>query len=58
MRNGDRSNKTKRADGSGRTTAGKELMDRLTSLNEGPMTERMVHHLFQEIIDTLKDLQK
>ena len=36
----------------------KELLDRLTSLNEGPMTERMVHHLFQEIIDTLKDLQK
>jgi hypothetical protein len=25
---------------------------------EGPMTERMVHHLFQEIIDTLKELQK
>ena len=36
----------------------KELLDRLTLLNEGPMTERMVHHLFQEIIDTLKDLQK
>ena len=36
----------------------KELLDRLVSLNEGPMTERMVHHLFQEIIDTLKDLQK
>ena len=36
----------------------KELLDRLTSLNEGPMNERMVHHLFQEIIDTLKDLQK
>ena len=36
----------------------KELLERLTLLNEGPMTERMVHHLFQEIIDTLKDLQK
>ena len=36
----------------------KELLDRLTSLNEGPMTKRMVDHLFQEIIDTLKDLQK
>ena len=36
----------------------KELLDRLTSLNEGPMNERMVHHLFQEIIDTLKDQQK
>ena len=36
----------------------KELLDRLTSLNEGPMTESMVHHLFQGIIDTLKDLQK
>ena len=36
----------------------KELLERLTSLNEGPMTEIMVHHLFQEIIDTLKDLQK
>ena len=36
----------------------KELLDRLTLLNEGPMTERMVQHLFQEIIDTLKDLQK
>ena len=35
----------------------KELLYRLTSLNEGPMTERMVYHLFQEIIDTLKDLQ-
>ena len=36
----------------------KELLDRLTSLNEGPMTKRMVHHRFQEFIDTLKDLQK
>ena len=36
----------------------KELLDRLTSLNKGPMTEKMVHSLFQEIIDTLKELQK
>ena len=36
----------------------KELLERLTSLNDGPMTKRMVNHLFQEIIDTLKDLQK
>ena len=36
----------------------KELLDRLTSLNKGPMTEKMVNRLFQEIIDTLKELQK
>ena len=36
----------------------KELLGRLTSLNKGPMTEKMVHSLFQEIIDTLKELQK
>ncbi|MDP7438882.1 MAG: chorismate mutase [SAR324 cluster bacterium] len=35
-----------------------ELLDRLTSLNQGPMTEEMVLHIFQEIIDTLKELQK
>jgi len=35
-----------------------ELLDRLTSLNQGPMTSEMVLHLFQEIIDTLKELQK
>jgi chorismate mutase len=34
-----------------------ELLDRLTSLNQGPMTEEMVLHIFQEIIDTLKELQ-
>ena len=32
-----------------------ELLDRLTSLNQGPMTEEMVLHIFQEIIDTLKE---
>ena len=35
-----------------------ELLERLTSLNRGPMTTAMVLHLFQEIIDTLKELQK
>ena len=35
-----------------------ELLDRLTSLNQGPMTAEMVLHIFQEIIDTLKELQK
>lgn len=35
-----------------------ELMNRLTSLNSGPLTEEMVLHLFQEIIDTLKNFQK
>ena len=35
-----------------------ELLDRLTSLNHGPMTAEMVLHIFQEIIDTLKELQK
>ena len=36
----------------------KELLNRLTTLNNGPMTEKMVHRLFQEIIDTLKELQE
>ncbi len=36
----------------------KELLDRLITLNSGPMTEKMVCRLFQEIIDTLKELQK
>ncbi len=31
-----------------------ELLDRLTSLNQGPMTAEMVLHIFQEIIDTLQ----
>jgi chorismate mutase len=35
-----------------------ELLDRLTSLNQGPLSSDMVLHLFQEIIDTLKELQK
>ena len=35
-----------------------ELLDRLTSLNQGPMTAEMMLHIFQEIIDTLKELQK
>jgi len=36
----------------------KELLDRLRMVNKGPMTDAMVIYLFQQIIDTLKDLQK
>ena len=36
----------------------KELLDRLLTANKGPMTDAMVIYLFQQIIDTLKDLQK
>ena len=36
----------------------KELLDRLSKVNKGPMTDAMVIYLFQQIIDTLKDLQK
>ena len=36
----------------------KELLDRLRTVNKGPMTDEMVIYLFQQIIDTLKDLQK
>ena len=36
----------------------KELLDRLLNVNKGPMTDAMVICLFQQIIDTLKDLQK
>ena len=36
----------------------KELLDRLRTVNKGPMTDAMVNYLFQQIIDTLKDLQK
>ena len=36
----------------------KELKDRLISLNKGPMSDAMVIYLFQQIIDTLKELQK
>ena len=35
-----------------------ELLDRISSLNQGPMTADMVLHIFQQIIDTLKELQK
>ena len=35
-----------------------KLLHRLSSLNKGPMSEDMVRHLFKEIIDTLKELQK
>ena len=36
----------------------KELLDRLLTVNKGPMTDGMMIYLFQQIIDTLKDLQK
>ena len=36
----------------------KELLERLCKVNKGPMTDSMVINLFQQIIDTLKDLQK
>ena len=36
----------------------KELLDRLRKVNKGPMTDAMVSYLFQQIIETLKDLQK
>ena len=36
----------------------KELLDTLRTVNKGPMTDTMVIYLFQQIIDTLKDLQK
>ena len=35
-----------------------ELFARLVELNEGPITEAMLCHVFQEIIDTLKALQR
>ena len=35
-----------------------ELLERLISINNGPMTNEMVLHIFQEIIDTLKQLQR
>ena len=34
------------------------LLERLISINNGPMTNEMVLHIFQEIIDTLKQLQR
>ena len=36
----------------------KEVLDRLLTVNKGPMTDVMVMYLFQQIIDVLKDLQK
>ena len=36
----------------------KELLARLRKVNKGPMTDAMAIYLFQQIIDTLKDLQK
>ena len=36
----------------------KKLLDHLRTVNKGPMADEMVIYLFQQIIDTLKDLQK
>ena len=36
----------------------KELLERLRTVNKGPLTDAMVMDIFQQIIDTLKDLQK
>ena len=36
----------------------RQLFARLAELNEGPITEAMLCHVFQEIIDTLKALQR
>ena len=36
----------------------KELLDRLLTVNKGPMTDAMVIYVFQQIIDTLKDMQR
>ena len=36
----------------------KELLDRLSTVNKGPMEDEMVIYLFQQIINTLKNLQK
>ena len=35
-----------------------EILARLSSLNQGPMTTEMVLHIFQQIIDTLKEFQE
>jgi len=58
MCNENWSNQTKRKHGSPVPQREIELLDRLSSLNQGPMTAEMVLHIFQEIIDTLKELQK
>lgn len=58
MRNENWSNQTKRKTEVLVPQREIELLDRLTSLNQGPMTAEMVLHIFQEIIDTLKELQK
>ena len=36
----------------------KELLDRLRKVNKGPMTDAMLLYIFQQIMDTLKVLQK
>ena len=36
----------------------KELLDRLRRVNKGPIKDEMIIFIFQQIIDTLKELQK
>jgi len=36
----------------------KELLKRLRKVNKGPMTDAMLLYIFQQIMDTLKVLQK
>ena len=36
----------------------RELLARLVELNEGPISEVMLRQIFQEIINTLKELQR
>jgi len=35
----------------------KEIMERLSCLNKGPLKNENVHKLFQQVIDTMKSLQ-
>ena len=36
----------------------RQLFARLVERNEGPLSEAMLRHIFQEIINTLKSLQR
>ena len=58
MRDKNRQNKTERKKKCLVPLREKELLDRLRKVNKGPMKDAMVSYLFQQIIDTLKDLQK
>ncbi|MBF0351044.1 MAG: chorismate mutase [SAR324 cluster bacterium] len=35
----------------------KRIMERLINLNQGPLSDHAVQHIFQQIIETLKTLQ-